>query len=349
MILADDRAILFQGDCRELNLRPNSVDAFVTDPPSGIGFMGQSWDKAKGGRDHWISWLETCVAPAYDAMKPGAYGLVWALPRTSYWTGYALDNAGFEVCDRVSHLFLTGFPKSLTSKSADIPPECGTALKPAMEDWWLVQKPFKGTYADNFKTYGTGLLNINECRISEDSTMRVSGHHERRAGYKNDWGMEAGRLVGSECGRWPSHLCVSPGVQIEGVDDPAKYFYCQKPGKEETEAGLAHLPLKTGGDLTDREDGSKGLNSPRAGAGRGGGRRNTHPTKKPQNLMEWLITLITPPGGTVLDTFSGSGTTGMAAIALGHPFIGCELGGDNGEYIPIFEGRIRHALALSSK
>lgn len=340
LLLSNDRVVLFHGKSEHLTLAENSVDALVTDPPSGTGFMAKSWDKARGGRDRWIEWLASVLTPSFRSMKPGALGLVWALPRTSYWTGYALDEAGFWVLDRVSHLFLSGFPKSLTSKSAPIPDTCGTALKPAMEDWWLVQKPFKGTTHGNFTKYGTGLLNIDACRIGDANTHRVTGPHD--AG----WGMGAGVDSGSDHGRWPSHLVVSEGVEINDIEDPSQYFYCPKPPKSETEAGLKHLPVQSGGVLTGREDGSLGLNNPRAGAGRGGGRRNIHPTKKSIALMRWLIRLITPPSGIVLDPFSGSGTTGIAAIEEGRPFIGCEMGGDNDEYIPIFLGRIQHALSL---
>lgn len=135
----------------------------------------------------------------------------------------------------------------------------------------------------------------------------------------------------------------------------SRYFYCAKPAKKETEAGLAHLPARTGGEATGgREDGSAGLNSPRAGAGRTGGRRNTHPTKKSIALMRYLVRLVTPPGGIVLDPFAGSGTTGLAALAEGMSFVGNELGGDptsenpeeRYEYLPILVGRVRHALSL---
>lgn len=126
----------------------------------------------------------------------------------------------------------------------------------------------------------------------------------------------------------------------------ARFFYCAKPTKKETEHGLDHLPKRSGGEATDREDGSDGLKSPRAGAGRGGGSRNFHPTKKPVALMRYLIRLVTPPGGTVLDVFAGSGTTGVAALLEGFNFVGCELTED---YIPIIEGRLRRALVDSAK
>lgn len=83
------------------------------------------------------------------------------------------------------------------------------------------------------------------------------------------------------------------------------------------------------------------MNSPRAGAGRTAknGVWSTHPTVKPVSVMRHLVRLVTPPGGTVLDPFTGSGTTGIAAVKEGFSFIGCEL---SEEYVAIAEARIRH-------
>lgn len=107
--------MLYHGDCLEVlkTLEPNSVDSLVTDPPAGISFMNKGWDDDKGGRDHWIKWLSEVMRECMRVMKPGAHGLVWALPRTSHWTTTALENAGFEVRDIINHLFGSGFPKSL--------------------------------------------------------------------------------------------------------------------------------------------------------------------------------------------------------------------------------------------
>ena len=111
---------LHHGDCLELlrALPDNSVDAVVTDPPAGIAFMSRSWDRDKGGRDEWIAWLTEIMREAFRVMKPGAHGFVWALPRTSHWTGMALEDAGFEIRDSFHHLFSTGFPKSLDASKA---------------------------------------------------------------------------------------------------------------------------------------------------------------------------------------------------------------------------------------
>lgn len=124
-------------------------------------------------------------------------------------------------------------------------------------------------------------------------------------------------------------------------EDFLPFFYVAKASNKERNAGLDHLETKSAGEVTGRKEGSAGLNNPRAGAGRTSGNKNFHPTVKPVKLMEWLVRLVTPPGGTVLDPFMGSGTTGVAAINQGFNFIGCEL---MEEYIPIAEGRIEHAL-----
>ena len=83
----------------------NSVDSLLTDPPAGISFMGKEWDHDRGGRDEWIKWLASILRECHRVMKPGAHGLVWALPRTSHWTATACEDAGFEVRDQISHLF----------------------------------------------------------------------------------------------------------------------------------------------------------------------------------------------------------------------------------------------------
>lgn len=83
----------------------NYFDSIVTDPPAGISFMGKTWDDDKGGRDQWIKWLSEVMREGLRVLKPGGHALVWSLPRTSHWTGMALENAGFEVRDIVHHVF----------------------------------------------------------------------------------------------------------------------------------------------------------------------------------------------------------------------------------------------------
>lgn len=286
-----------------------------------------------------------------------------------------------------------------TSASAPIPEGMGTALKPAVEHWILARKPLDGTVGANFEKHGTGVLQIDACRIETSDTWNPARPHA------NAWlgtFVTKDRVVEQHAaGRWPAHLslehaetccyvgdgkweCVL-GCPVRTLDEQSgdrpsgnavnhagalgmmnddgwqpkkrtspkrqekpsgasRFFYVAKGSRSEKDAGLAHLAPKSGGEATGREEGSAGTANPRAGAGRTGGARNFHPTVKSVDLMRWLVRLVTPPGGTVLDMFAGSGTTGVAALAEGLSFIAVEQGGDDGEYIPIIEGRLRHAL-----
>jgi site-specific DNA-methyltransferase (adenine-specific) len=113
---------LHLGDCMDVlrTLPDASVDAVVTDPPAGIAFMGKAWDHHKGGRKEWVAWMAQIAAECLRVLKPGGHALVWALPRTSHWTATAWEDGGFEIRDRVAHVFGSGFPKSLdVSKAID--------------------------------------------------------------------------------------------------------------------------------------------------------------------------------------------------------------------------------------
>lgn len=131
-------------------------------------------------------------------------------------------------------------------------------------------------------------------------------------------------------------------VPFESYDDlggASRFFYVAKASRRERDAGCDDLPLLTTRETVGREPDSAGANNPRAGAGRSGGVRNNHPTVKPLELMRYLVRLVTPTGGLVLDPFLGSGTTGCAAVLEGFSFIGFEL---TPEYIPIAEARIKY-------
>lgn len=398
-VLVHERCALFHGDSANVGLilRPNTVDAIVTDPPAGISFMGRDWDSDKGGRDEWIRWLADLFRPAFAALKPGGHALVWAIPRTSHWTAMALELAGFEIRDVHHHIFGSGFPKSLTPNSAPIPEGTGTATKPAVEHWILARKPLEGTYAANVEAFRTGVLNIDACRIgTSGGTKSLPGTEPN---LKNEvYGEGMGGLPidpSAELGRWPAHLSLEHALGCNDGESPcvigcpvrlldeqsgqidshgptavvnraglgykssakgnagrvvrdkggaSRFFYIAKPSRKEKDAGLDHLPIVTGGEATGRADGSAGVNNPRAGAGRTGGARNHHPTVKSIALMQWLVRLITPPRGLVLDLFAGSGTTGVAALHEGCEFVGIEL---TDKYIPITKGRLEEALRNS--
>ena len=216
----------------------------------------------------------------------------------------------------------------------------GTALKPAHEPAILARKPLVGTVAANVLEHGTGALNIDGCRyaygdpawpgpdrtaeeIRQTARPNTSGDHH--AGTVTT--VPAGRQVNvSDLGRWPANL-----------------YACPKPSRAEREAGCERLPGRTGAEATDRTEGTAGMGSPRAGAGRTADRvKNHHPTVKPLGVMRWLCKLVGGQRGSViLDPFMGSGTTGAAAMLEGFDFIGIER---EPEYMQIAEARIRHHL-----
>jgi len=217
----------------------------------------------------------------------------------------------------------------------------------------LLRKPFKGTVAENVLQWGTGGINIDGCRVETKEGDEVSNHG--RKAVKNGWdprmsgSQTAGQTEGQKLGRWPANFIHDGSDEVLGLfpdgGSAARFFYCAKPSTAERNEGLDDLPQMTPGECTDRKEGSAGLNSPRSGAGRTSGNKNHHPTVKSINLMRYLCRLITPPGGTVLDMFMGSGTTIIAAHMEGFNAIGIER---EEEYFKIAENRIKHWTAQNT-
>lgn len=136
------------------------------------------------------------------------------------------------------------------------------------------------------------------------------------------------------------------------------FAYVAKASRSEREAGLDHLPRKSAAEITGRAPGSAGLEgdgrgkNAYAGAHEGEPRANAHPTVKPIGLMRWLVRLVTPPGGLVLDPWMGSGSTGVAVMEeteLAARFIGFELDADGHDYVGVASARIAYALEEASK
>ena len=255
----------------------------------------------------------------------------------------------------------------------------GTALKPAFEPVVVARKPLIGTVAQNVLTYGTGGLNIDASRIGTEKRINPAGGIAPGSGNYVHGERWQGGFDTTVTGRWPANIILDPytaelldeqsgfskstgiinrwtdGAQpfgggagkpyesVQGVADSggaSRFFYVAKASKRDRNEGLEELESASAAEMVDREEGSAGMNSPRAGAGRTSGAKNFHPTVKPTSLMEYLIKLVTPEGGTVLDPFTGSGSTGKAALLNGFQFIGIEL---TEEYLPIIEGRLRWA------
>ncbi len=216
----------------------------------------------------------------------------------------------------------------------------GTALKPCHEPIVLCRKPLEGTYAANVQKWGVGALNIDGCRVGDEVRHNAAANNKAGGASLNMGAQEmpqnaAGRTVS---GRWPGNV-MHDGCLPEPMD---RYFYSTKATRADREAGLGAFDTATAGECTGgREEGSAGLNSPRSGAGRTGGGKNVHPTVKPTELMRWLCRLITPPGGLILDPFTGSGSTGRGAVLEGFRFMGFEL---SEEYAEIARARIADAV-----
>jgi site-specific DNA-methyltransferase (adenine-specific) len=248
----------------------------------------------------------------------------------------------------------------------------GTALKPAHEPIVLARKPLAGTVAATVLAHGTGALNVDGCRIAG-----VKPHREVVKQQVNAWegdGPWKSSGVGSgdsDAGRWPANVILDPeaaalldeqtGESMSRVGQPrsaaagdgwgmtatgaeyadsggaSRFFYVAKASAAERNAGLDGFPEKV-----TRDTYGDGLQGPRPHTAddyewQRKGARNVHPTVKPIDLMRWLVRLVTPPGGLVIDPFAGSGTTGIACVLEGLNFIGIER---EPEYADIARARI---------
>lgn len=225
----------------------------------------------------------------------------------------------------------------------------GTALKPAHEPIVLARKPLEGTVAANVLKWGTGALNIDGCRIATAETLQGSTVRCDIRGGNFANGHKAATDVAPYAqdagGRWPANVVLDEeagaalDVQSASSGGASRFFYSAKTSRRERDLGTEHLIAFKQDE--GREEDAPGANNPR---NRGGERRrNHHPTVKPVALMEWLVRLVTPPGGWVLDPFLGSGTTGMACKRLGFGFVGVER---EPEYVAIAKARIDAAAGL---
>ena len=329
----------------------NTFDSIVTDPPYGIEFLGKDWDKDTGAMETWQECLRV--------LKPGGYILAFSAARTYHNLATNIESAGFEIRDQIMWLYGSGFPKAQdmgktidkragkkdpnygSNKHSGIVTEgqgrkdyrclvcnktlgswikdckeedCGqrynyqteeaqqwagwkTALKPAHEPIVMARKPFKGSCIDNVLKHGTGALNIDGSRVGMMTEEEVKRSGKSTNGIFMKGGVDWSEGKEPE-GRYPSNV-------IGEVTDYQKYFYCPKVGRAERH---------TNGEA-----------------------ENNHPTVKPVELMKYLVKLVTPEGGIVLDPFNGSGSTGMACVELGYEYVGCEL---DPNYVEIATNRI---------
>jgi site-specific DNA-methyltransferase (adenine-specific) len=323
------------------------------DVKSKRGFMGKAWDNFVPQP---MQWREV-----YRVLKPGGHVLAFAGTRTQDLMSLGLRLAGFEIRDLVAWVYGSGFPKSHNLEGEW--EGYGTALKPALEPITLARKPLEGTVAANMLKWHTGAINVDGCRVyrsaddrsgwsetgsKESENVAMSGkNYAREAKPDNEQGRWPANLIhdgsdevvglfpvttsggGDKHGRKKSTFCASTDWEAfkgtsSGGDSgsAARFFYCAKVSPSERNAGLSDLP--------DKEWKGDGAAIPQRGERPFNPSKNNHPTVKPIALMRYLCRLITPPGGSVLDPWMGSGSTGVACKEEGFRFIGMEQ--DEGYY-----------------
>jgi len=225
----------------------------------------------------------------------------------------------------------------------------GTALKPAVEPIVLARKPLIGTVAANVLTHGTGALNIDASRIGTSKEIPGSPNGKGGTfGFMGGWGDKNAAMSGQNpnIGRWPANIL---------LDEEAAALLDEQSGVSKSQGG--RIGKKEHGSLAIGAAGVYEKGDPGFGDTGGASRffyvakasrsernagleRNIHPTVKPVALMKYLIRLVVPKGGTVLDPFLGSGTTAVAAIEEGVEWIGCER---EPEYVEIIKARVAAA------
>jgi len=250
-------------------------------------------------------------------------------------------------------------PEAITQEAAQWS-GWGTALKPAWEPIIVARKPLIGTVAENVLEHRTGGINVDGCRVaSNDEIAAVTGKATlcgTRDGYDRPWNHDPAALAARQeranvaiekantLGRWPANLIHDGSEEVVGL------FPQQHSGANPSRRGSQKF-RNSFGEFQGNEEcvSHRGADSGSAArffycakaskADRSAD--NRHPTVKPTALMRYLCRLVTPPGGVVLDPFTGSGSTGKAAISEGFGFVGIER---EAEYVEIARARIAAAV-----
>lgn len=335
---------LYHGDCLEVlpTLAADSVDAVVTDPPyhltsgnavydlaltgagnprvrrqtRGGGFMGKAWD---GGG---VAFDPATWAAVLRVAKPGAHLVAFGGTRTYHRMACAIEDAGWEIRDCIAWLFGSGFPKR------------HDMLKPGYEPIVVARNPAKGARG----------FNVDACRLETAGRTfgNGSGRHGGQFGGGGISSHERGEWIAQQ-GRWPANVILDEEAAVlldEQSGELNKAWSAPRRPGGAFAFGAEHLVGDSPNQYGDSGGASRFFYTAKADTAErnlGLAARNSHPTVKPVDLMGWLIRLVTPPGGVVLDPFLGSGTTAIAAIGNGFDWIGIER---EAEYVAIAEQRI---------
>jgi site-specific DNA-methyltransferase (adenine-specific) len=297
--------------------------------------MGKAWDGSKIAYDVAL-WSE-----ALRVLKPGGHLLAFGGTRTWHRLAVAVEDAGFEIRDSIAWMYGSGFPKHRA------------ALKPAFEPIVMARKPFKGSLSANEAIHGTGALSIDGCRIAGNiEEMRGrSGTSAIPGGDTSSYrahNADGGIWEPAPAGRWPANVVLDEHMAgvLDGQSGVSRTAPRGKPSR-----GAA---MMTASATTDISASRTNPTEPVEYSDEGGASRFfyvakaakrerpvvdgvAHPTVKPVALMRWLVRLVTPPGGTVLEPFAGSGATVEACILEGFHCIAIER---EAEYLPLIQARI---------
>lgn len=328
---------------------------------SSTGFMGQQWD----GGD--VAFRPLTWRRVFDVLKPGAHLVAFSATKGYHRMVCAIEDAGFEIRDMVPWLFGTGFPKSHNLEGEW--EGWGTALKPAIEPIVLAQKPIsEGSIAANVARWGVGALNIDACRIGTEDELRggagkLWSHYRDNRGPSYEPGQRGTfaefkrmpqHVPPNPHGRWPANVCHDGSDEVlaafaefgergalapvgERSSDKFRQVYGAVHGNGDngrtfqgdtgTAARFFYSSKATQGEriFECRECGAHQVGKPDCGHAN----MRTHPTVKPISLMQWLVEMITPPGGLVLDPFAGTGTTAAAAQLAGMQSLSIEASADH--------------------
>jgi site-specific DNA-methyltransferase (adenine-specific) len=351
--------VIHHGDCLDVMaaMEPESVAAIVTDPPYGLRFMGKAWDHGAPGVPFWSAMLRVAA--------PSAYLLAFGGTRTVHRMTVAIEDAGWIIRDMLVWAYASGFPKSKAS------------LKPAWEPIVMARKPgpLRELAIDACRIGFEPMPEIPG-ELGVNGIYGRMPRTARRRSLVADTPAAMGKGAemggdGSPLGRWPANVILTDPIfdgGIEGVvgggetssgsgvagtgsgeaaglfgigsvlqttygdsGTYSRFFLIPKADRAEREP--------VGGIIPRRPQAPTMGDWPNDVPAKSGGlqRANVHPTVKPVDLMRHLVRLVTPSGGTVLDPFLGSGTTGIACEMEGFDWIGIEK---EAEYVAIARARL---------